>query len=406
MDSAKPINVLVIEDSQFIFKAVKSILGKERNFTYYSHWAACLQDGLEQQINNSFDIVISSLCLPDSPNGSDTITTLCKAFINIPLIVITSSDNEQLSLQALRRGAQDYLIKENISDHRYLARSIQYAIERKRNESERRRLIKDLGEATQKLALINKRYERDLQAAEQVQRSLLPIDLDLPSTFLCKWRFDPCDELAGDLLNVIPIDQDRICFYVLDVSGHGLASALLGVQVHQALMQGNKHILFEESGVPRSCSAVLNTLNKEFQMQKPLLLYFTMFYGIVDCKAGLLHYSSAGHPAPFIHKSEGHIIIPESTGMPIGMMPDTTYEDSTVSIHSDDRLFICSDGLYECTDFNDEEFSRRRLVELIQKNHNQSLDDCLDDIMSTVHNWHGHAQQQDDCSILALEFNA
>ena len=404
MDSARPIRVLVIEDSQFIYKAVKSLLGKERNFTYYTTWAKSLQEGLDSDAGEEFDVILSSLCLPDSNNGRETIQRICGAFNDHALIVLTSSDDEQLPLQALRSGAQDYLNKDSISDPGSLARSIRYAIERKRTEIERRRLINELSQATAELTEINKRHERDLQAAALVQQSLLPDqDIELPKDINSHWVFDPCDELAGDLLNVISIDEHRMSFYILDVSGHGLASALLGMQVNQAIMQNNKRLLFDSDHEPRKPHIVLKRLNAEFQMKKPMLLYFTIIYGIVDTEQMQLSFSAAGHPPPFIHKAEGHMVIPEHSGLPIGMMPDTDYTETTTPIDPGDRIFLCSDGLYECTNAQDEEFGRRRLIENIQQNHAYSLEDCLNDIMQIARSWHEPGPKQDDCSILGIE---
>lgn len=404
MDSSRPIQVLVIEDSQFIYKAVKSLLGKERNFTYHTTWADSLAKGLDIFSEHDFDIILSSLCLPDSPNGNETIQKICGAFHEQALIVLTSSDNEQLPLQALRSGAQDYLNKDKLSDPGSLARSIRYAIERKRNESERRRLINELSLASAELTKNNQRYQRDLQAAAVVQQSLLPDkDLTFPKGLQCYWAFDPCEELAGDLLNIIPIDDDRICFYILDVSGHGLASALLGMQVNQAIMQNNKRLLFDRDKQARKPHDVLTQLNNEFQMKKPTLLYFTMTYGIIDMQHKELSFSAGGHPAPFIHKAEGHVVIPEHSGLPIGMMPDTEYTESIIPIEDGDRIFLCSDGLYECTNANEEEFGRRRLVEHIQNNHAYSLNDCIDDIMQTARTWHEPGPKQDDGSLLGIE---
>ena len=405
MDSSRPIQVLVIEDSQFIYKAVKSLLGKERNFTYHTSWADSLGKGLDIFAEQDFDLILSSLCLPDSPNGHETIQRICGAFNDQALIVLTSSDDEQLPLQALRSGAQDYLNKDSISDTGSLARSIRYAIERKRNESERRRLINELSQATAELTENNQRYQRNLQSAALVQQSLLPDkELEWPQGLHCYWAFDPCDELAGDLLNIIPIDDHRISFYILDVSGHGLASALLGMQVNQAIMQNNKRLLIDRDGRVRRPDEVLLQLNDEFQMKKPMLLFFTMTYAIIDTQKKELSFSSGGHPAPFIHKAEGHVVIPEHNGLPIGMMPDTSYVESIVPIADGDRIFLCSDGLYECTNANDEEFSRRRLVEHIQSNHAYSLNDCIDDIMQTARTWHEPGPKQDDGSLLGIEF--
>ncbi|NRA39863.1 MAG: SpoIIE family protein phosphatase [Planctomycetes bacterium] len=403
MDSTQPIHVLLIEDASFIHKAVKSILGREHHYSYHTDWARSLSDGISMAANNSYDVVLSALELPDS-ESAHTIDQLCSELKNLPIIVLTGSDDEQLAVQALRRGAQDYLSKNTVGDGNSLPRSIQYAIERKKHELENQRLIHELRETKEQLESINARHNHDLIAATHVQHSLLPNDFIDPDKIHCEWFYRPCDELAGDLVNTFQLANRFLAFYVLDVSGHGLASAFLSMQVHQAITQNNfQNLLFEQEHI-RPPHEVLALLNKEFQMRKPMLLYFTILYGIIDMDNGKITYSSAGHPAPFIHKYAGHVVIPEALGMPIGLMPDSNYNDEHLTVEDGDRIFIFSDGIYETVNVQDEEFGRKRLMDCIKNNHSKNLKDCLQAINDDVDAWMYPSSSQDDRSIISFEF--
>src|SRR5262249_49177953 len=105
----------------------------------------------------------------------------------------------------------------------------------KRTEAELRRRTGQLESANRELAVSNARLKRDLQAAARVQKALLPVALPDAGPVRFAWAFRPCEELAGDLLNIYRLDDAHVGFYVLDVSGHGVAAALLSVTVSRLL---------------------------------------------------------------------------------------------------------------------------------------------------------------------------
>lgn len=130
------INVLIIEDDPQVVDLVQEILQDTGNFPFTYTSAANLSQGLELLSGQTFHIILLDLTLPDG-QGRDTLhKTLSKA-PDIPIILLTGMDDEALALEALQSGAQDYIVKgHNESFH--LARSIRYAIERKRVENELR----------------------------------------------------------------------------------------------------------------------------------------------------------------------------------------------------------------------------------------------------------------------------
>ena len=98
-----------------------------------------------------------------------------------------------------------------------------------------RRLQIELEETNARLAKANSRMSRDLKAAAKIQETFLPRESPrVPGTDFA-WIYRPCDELAGDGLNVIPLGDGQVGLYILDVSGHGVASALLSVTLSRLL---------------------------------------------------------------------------------------------------------------------------------------------------------------------------
>src|SRR5207244_12151994 len=98
-----------------------------------------------------------------------------------------------------------------------------------RVEAELRQRGEELEALNRELAATNARLKRDLQAAARIQQALLPAALPDTEPVHLAWTFRPCEELAGDLLNIFLLDDQRVGLYLLDVSGHGVAASLLSV---------------------------------------------------------------------------------------------------------------------------------------------------------------------------------
>lgn len=129
------INVLIIEDNAVDAVLIKKIL-RDKAGLFSVDSAACLSDGLKHMGEKRFDVIILDLSLPDS-TGIETFLKVQERMPQVPVIMLTGLDDEDTAMLALRKGAQDYLVKGTIGQH-LLIRSLKYAIERKRIEEELR----------------------------------------------------------------------------------------------------------------------------------------------------------------------------------------------------------------------------------------------------------------------------
>ena len=126
------INVLLIEDDPLYAGLVHAMSSRAKKIKYNLHDADTLSKALEYLNEKRFDVILADLGLPDS-SGLETVRSLLHAAKSTPLIVLTGSDSEQLEMEALRQGAQDYILKPELSEP-LLTHSILNAIERKRHE--------------------------------------------------------------------------------------------------------------------------------------------------------------------------------------------------------------------------------------------------------------------------------
>ena len=161
------------------------------------------------------------------------------------------------------------------------------------------------------LAEANARMHRDLEAAARVQRSMLPAVLPETSVAKFAWRYHPCDQLAGDSLSLFRLSDKHVGMYVLDVTGHGVASSLLSVAVARSLMPrpdpSGVVLKVDDTGNPLVVrpADVLTRLNALYPMSSNANFFFTIVYGVLDTEARQFHFAAAGHPGPLHVAAEG-----------------------------------------------------------------------------------------------------
>ena len=275
--------------------------------------------------------------------------------------------------------------------------------------TERKLAEEALQRAKDELEAANQRMQRNLQAAVRVQQALLPSKAPVVPGATIAWRLDPSAELAGDFLNCYKLQENLAGVYLLDVSGHGVAAALLSVTVSRMLSGTSRQSVLFDATTRRegkrlvSPSLVAEKLNELFPFDPRAAQFFTLLYGLLDTEKKSFHYVSAGHLPPIRVPAEGEPTLLESEGLPIGLFPESTWVDRTVQLKRGDRLYLYTDGLVEAEDAQGVEFGLERLTGLLTSLRTRPLDPSLDRVLKEVDAWTGPAPLIDDASILAIE---
>lgn len=258
------------------------------------------------------------------------------------------------------------------------------------------------------LETANRRMSRDLDAAAKVQQSLLPTTDLNSSSIRGSWKYIPCDELAGDFLNFFPLDDKHVAFFVVDVSGHGVASSLLSVTIARVLTPhaSSSSLLVQQDGDQRRLVApreVALELNRRFPMEEQGGLYFTLLYGILNTETRKFRYTSAGHDPP-VHVPHGEAprFLP-ADGFAIGWMDDIDFDEEVVTLNPGDRVFLYSDGVPEAMDQELNEFGEERMVNVISQVQSERLEDGVAKLCESVETWCKQSGPKDDVSILVFE---
>lgn len=260
-----------------------------------------------------------------------------------------------------------------------------------------------------------RRMRRNLESAAKVQQAMLPERMPKQKGLRFAWSYVPSDELAGDILNVFRLDANNIGLYLLDVSGHGTAAALLAVSIARLLSpmsHGSTLVREHEHDDEDGCLEVIvppaevaARLNSQFPWDAETGQFFTLVYGVLNAETREFRYVAAGHPPPLLFDGEGPVATPECRSFPIGL-GDGVYEEQVIQLRQGQRLFLFSDGVTDVMDPDRSLYGRERLIDALQCAREHSLEECLDGVLTQLRAWHGGKNFLDDISLLALEVSA
>jgi serine phosphatase RsbU (regulator of sigma subunit) len=247
-----------------------------------------------------------------------------------------------------------------------------------------------------RVAQERERIEQELRVARQIQRSLLPeATPDLYGWQLAAY-YKPAREVGGDFYDFLELEDGRLGLVVGDATGKGMPAALV-----VATTRGMLRAVAQSLDSP---GQALARVNDALCPDIPSEMFVTCFYAILDPKNGTLSYANAGHDLPYLWHG-GDVEELRARGMPLGLMPEMSYEEKEAVLREGDRVLFYSDGLVEAHDPNYEMFGFPRLRVLISEHKKQRslVDSLLDKLYSFVgERW----EQEDDITLLTLERSA
>ena len=249
--------------------------------------------------------------------------------------------------------------------------------------------------------------EEDLRSAAQIQQSLLPKKLPSLPHFNVSCHFHPFEKIGGDLFSLRQVDEETLMLFLLDVSGHGISSAMVSISVHQSLSLHTGQIVKRIIDKPPYYrllppDEVMSELANEYPFER-FEMFFTIVYMLINIHTGETTYCSAGHPPPILQRKTGEIQRLSTGGGLVGIPATGPFEQSEITLKQGDRLFLFSDGLIDHTDAADECFGEERLIQNLTRTGDTLQQSCLTGI-DAMHNFRGKLPPQDDVSLLGLEF--
>ena len=295
-----------------------------------------------------------------------------------------------LSVSAIRdaAGNVEYFVSQVID--------ITAEVEARRQISQRDQQNRALA---QRLGAQTDRLKSELKSAANYVESILPRDMD--GAVRVSSRYVPSQELGGDCFDHTWIDDEHLIVYLIDVSGHGIAPALLAVSVHNLLRSGTIPV-----STLLSPELVLAELNAKFPMDQHGENYFTMWYGVYESSTRTLRYASAGHPPAlaFTHENDEVKTTRLATqALPLGLFHDTEFSADTYAVPLDCQLVLYSDGAFELP-LPEGNASLDAFVDLCAEFAGHG-DWTLDELISTLRSRTTGGLFADDCSLVLVRFS-
>jgi sigma-B regulation protein RsbU (phosphoserine phosphatase) len=290
------------------------------------------------------DAVLCDLRLPKM-DGLEVLSTITTEFPETPVIVVSGASDLSYAVQALKRGAWDYVTKP-ILDMGVLEGALGRALERSRLLGENRRYRLHLEALNRELTRTLHQLQADEEAARRIQFQLLPADRWKFGDYLFTRRLYPSKLLSGDFVDYFAIDDRHAGFYMADVSGHGAASAFVTVMIKTLVGQYCDACREEGDATILSPDLTLQRLNRDVCRQN-LDQYLTMFYGVIDAERGDMTCSNGGHfPYPILCEGQAARIL-TCRSRPLGLFDDPHYETQQFRLPPAFALWLISDGALE-----------------------------------------------------------
>jgi len=237
------------------------------------------------------------------------------------------------------------------------------------------------------------RVEQDLRVARRIQQASLPKEVPELQGWQIKPYYQPAREVGGDFYDFLELEDGRLGLVVGDATGHGVPAALV--------MSTTCGMLRAVALSVDSPGEVLARVNEALSARIPPSMFVTCFYAILEPKSGRLLYANAGHDLPYLRRSRGAEEL-RARGMPLGLMPEMSYEEKEAMLGAGEAVLFYSDGLVEAHDPEGEMFGFPRLQTLVAQYADEGA--LVNFLMEELHSFTGEGwEQEDDITLVTLQ---
>ena len=342
------LRILVIDDEAGIRESLGAYL---EDSGYLIMEAENGRIGIEMVKQESPDLVLTDLQMPVM-GGLEVLAVMAADFSEIPVVIVSGQGELGDAIQALKLGAWDYLTKP-IQDMALLEHAVERSLERARllreNQHYQLRLEENVARLKENVDRLSENVatlREDEEAGRRIQFQLLPEDGLSFGPIQFHRQLLPSASLSGDFVDYFRIDSKHLGFYLADVSGHGLSSALITVILQNTMSHYLIDFWQNKSQLILDSAAVLRELNK-ILLGNELEKHLTMFYGIVDLEANVLRYTNGGQfPFPILFDGDQASYINHKS-MPVGLFGHAKYKLEQLDLPEHFLLLLCSDGVLE-----------------------------------------------------------
>jgi len=268
-----------------------------------------------------------------------------------------------------------------------------------RSLTERMRLTNQLAMAAERHRLELAQLHKELELARSLQAAMLPVDDPMfpeRSDIAMAAHMEPASHVGGDFFDAFFIDEEKLFLCIGDVSGHGIAAALL-----MARIVGLVRVL--ASG-ERSPGLVLQGLNDALEEGNDSGVFATLFCGLLEVGSGRLVLANGGHGAPLLLRQGRCEAIEVPPGMLVGAFPNRRYQERELALLPGDLLLLHTDGITEAENARGLPFGEEGCADVLKTvgGGEAPLPRVLQELLASLERFVNAEPLADDCTLMAL----
>jgi serine phosphatase RsbU (regulator of sigma subunit) len=378
------IPVLLVEDNPGDARLIREALAEAGPARFELTATDRLAPALQLLIEGRFEVVLLDLSLPDS-HGLETFRAVRAETHEVPVVVLTGLADQTLAVQAVQEGAQDYLVKGEVSSAQ-LAHALYYAVGR----HQRQRDVESALRAS----------EEEMRVARQIQQHLFPAAAPARPGFDVHGASFCAAATGGDFFDYLPLGDEALGLVIADVTGHGVGPALL--------MAATRAYLRAFAQTSTDPGRILALTNRVLAADLTEGRNVTLLLARLDTAARTLLYTSAGHPPGWVIGSAGqvrHSLL--STDMPLGIRPDGDFPTApALALAPGDVVLLLTDGVLEERSPEGEQFGQERAVAVVAAHRRSSARDIVEALYAEVRRFSRDRPQADDITALVVKVGA
>lgn len=240
--------------------------------------------------------------------------------------------------------------------------------------------------------LERQRMARELSLAHEIQSSLMPNEAPRVTGFDIAGVYRSCFEVGGDYYGYFPFSDSLIGLAIADVSGKGVPAAL-----HTTALRAMLGLLASPS---RDIAGLVAMLNENTFKNMNYRSFITFCYALLDASSRTVDYVNAGHNCPIIvDPQSGNVRELDAGGLPLGVVPQSTFEAGKTQLAPGEILCLFTDGLAEAFDPDGHQYGTERVVQVVREHHHASAAQLCDYIIKDVEQFVGIDKTSQQCPL-------
>lgn len=383
--------ILIVDDEPFNVNYLEQEL---EDLNYATITANNGQAALDKVQADSPELVLLDIMMPVM-DGFEVLARLKAnpSTRDIPVIIISASNDLQNVVKGIQLGAEDYLPKP--FEPTLLCARISSSLEKKH--------LRDLEQ------LYLKGLERELEIAREIQMGFLPTELPKINGWEIAAYFKAAREVAGDFYDAFLLPNGNLVCVIGDVCGKGVGAALFMTLFRSLIRATCTTDYFANRKDAQALTPterlqhVISFTNKYIvETHGDTGMFSTVFIGILDLEVGTLSYINCGNEPPLVSGKDGTVTALLPTGPVVGVFPDAQFFVKEIRMENDDLLLAFTDGIPDSKNPDEEFFGNTRLIAILKEHYN-TLQALIETIEMKLHQFIGTADQFDDITLLALK---